>query len=112
MKTKTVNVNPATQAAYIESKRLYDEASAKSREILDVVPYLLADDPEGYLQGICADVVLDPDVAKMVLNDAEANLIGEYFDHCQSIGADLTPFGSPHLAIRQTLIQLALKQGE
>lgn len=103
-------MKPETKTAYLEAKAAYDTALEQAGPMLDAIDHLFNTNQKAWL---IATTKIDADCQCSQLRnrlcDAKVDLLGEFFAHCQSIGADLATFGSGQIHIQDRLIQLALK---
>lgn len=100
----------ATKAAYIRARADYDATCAIVGPQIEAIDAMWDEDVEVWGAGVEAiEEANDMPRVRQRLADAECNLIAQYYDIAKARGGDMSAFGGPSLAIRKSLIALALK---
>lgn len=100
----------AMKAAYIRARADYDATCAIVGPQLEAIDAMFDENEEVWAIAVeHIEVANDMPSVRQRLADAECNLIAQYYDLAKARGGDTTAFGSPSIAIRKSLITLALQ---
>lgn len=103
-------MNAATKAAYLRARADYEATCAIVGPQLEAIDHLFDEDEDEWGAAVEAiEKANDMPRVRERLADAECNLIAQYYDLVKAMGGDTAAFGSPSLAIRKSLIEIALK---
>jgi hypothetical protein len=103
-------MRPITKATYRKARADYEAVIADNAEKWEAIYPLYDNDRDKWEEGaaLIESETHEAEITRTYLS-ARADLLGELYNQAKEAGGDLSPFGSPSLSVRDSLISLALR---